>query len=146
MGLVADILARKGRAVHTVDREASAFEAVEKMVRENVGSLVVTDRGATVGIITERDFLRRIALEERNPRATRVWEVMTERLVCTDPGRSVEECMAVMTQARIRHLPVVDRGRLAGLISIGDLIKHLSDEKHGEVRHLTDYIAGRYPA
>ena len=145
MGRVADILGYKGCEVHTIGREATAFEALEKMERGNVGALVVLQGGTPVGIFTERDFLRRVVLPGRDPRATRVREVMSERLVCTDPGRSIEECMGVMTQERIRHLPVVARGRLAGLVSIGDLVKHFSAECHVEVRHLTDYISGKYP-
>jgi CBS domain-containing protein len=145
MGRVADILGYKGREVHTVAGEATTFEALETMQRSNVGALVVTDGVETVGIFTERDFLRRVVLQGRDPKVTRVREVMSARLVCIDPGRPVEDCMAIMTQERIRHLPVLDGGRLAGLVSIGDLVKHLSAERHVEVRYLTDYITGKYP-
>ena len=115
------------------------------MVRHNVGALVVTEGEATAGIFTERDFLRRVVLQGRDPKVTRVREVMTERLVCTDPDRPVDDCMAVMTQERIRHLPVVVSGRLAGIVSIGDVVRHLSAERHVEIRYLTDYITGKYP-
>jgi CBS domain-containing protein len=145
MGRVADILASKGREVHTIASGATVFEALEAMVRANVGSLVVTDGDEIVGIFTERDYLRRVALPERSARQTRVAEVMTERLVCLDPCWTIEEGMAVMTHQRIRHLPVLDGGRLAGLVSIGDLVKHASDERTVEVRYLTDYITGKYP-
>jgi CBS domain-containing protein len=145
MGRIAEILAYKGREVHTIGREATAFEALEKMQRGNAGALVVTEGAATVGIFTERDFLRRVVLLGRDPKTTRVREVMTDRLVCADPARSVEDCMAIMTQERIRHLPVLEGGQLAGLVSIGDLVKHLSAERHVEVRYLTDYITGKYP-
>lgn len=146
MGRVADILARKGKEVHTVQQEASAFEALQAMVDRNVGSLVVLDGEAIAGIFTERDYLRRVAREGRPPQSTKVREVMTQCLVCLDPDRSVEDCMAIMTQERVRHLPVLDAGRLSGLVSIGDLVKHLSAEKEVEVRYLTDYIVGKYPA
>ena len=146
MGRVADILARKGKEVHTIQKNASAFEALEAMVDRNVGSLVVMDGETIAGIFTERDYLRRVAREGRPPGSTPVHEVMTEVLMCLDPDRSVQDCMAIMTQERIRHLPVLDAGRLAGLVSIGDLVKHLSAEKEVEVRYLTDYIVGRYPA
>src|SRR5262245_64913827 len=122
MGRVADILARKGGAVHDISKQATVFEAIEKMVRHNVGSLIVMEGDAVAGIFTERDFLRRVALEQLDPRKTRVAEVMTERLVCLDPGSSVQDCMALMTQERIRHLPVLEGARLAGLVSIGDVI------------------------
>jgi len=145
MSRVADVLSYKGREVHTIEREKTSFEALEKMVRHNVGALVVTENEATVGIFTERDFLRRVVLRGRDPKVTRVRDVMTERLVVTDPDRSVEECMAVMTQERIRHLPVVVAGKLAGIVSIGDVVRHLSAERHVEIRYLTDYITGKYP-
>jgi CBS domain-containing protein len=145
MSRVADVLSQKGREVHTVERETTTYEALEKMVRHNVGALVVTEGDGTVGIFTERDFLRRVVLQGRDPKATRVREVMSERLVCTDPDRSVEDCMAVMTHERIRHLPVVVSGRLAGIVSIGDVVRHLSAERHVEIRYLTDYITGKYP-
>lgn len=145
MGRVTDVLSRKGCEVHTLDREATVFDALRQMVSRNVGALVITEAGSPVGIFTERDFLRRIALQNRDPRTTQLWEVMTERLICIEPDRPVEECMSIMTQERVRHLPVLERGELAGLVSIGDLVRHLSDERHVEVRYLTDYIAGRYP-
>jgi CBS domain-containing protein len=145
MGRVAEILAYKGREVHTIDQEASVLAAVERLVEKNVGALVVTDEGATVGIFTERDFLRRVAQRQRDPRTTRVREVMTERLICADPNHSIQDCMAMMTQERIRHLPVIEGARLAGLVSIGDLVKHVADERHVEIRYLTDYITGKYP-
>jgi CBS domain-containing protein len=145
MSRVADILSYKGREVHTIEREATTFEALEKIVLHNVGALVVVDGEAIAGIITERDFLRRVVLQGRDPRTTRVREAMTERLVCTDPDRPLEDCMAVMTHERIRHLPVLAAGRLAGIVSIGDVVKHISAERHVEVRYLTDYITGKYP-
>jgi len=142
MGRVADILARKGHQVHTIQHNATVFEAVCSMVDRNVGSLVVLDGTAIAGIFTERDYLRRVAAEQRSPATTRVREVMTECLVCLDLDRSVQDCMAIMTRQRVRHLPVLHDGRLAGLVSIGDLVKHVSAEKEVEVRYLTDYIAG----
>ena len=146
MGRVADILTYKGREVLTIEQESTAFAALEKMVAKNAGALVVTAGGGTAGIFTERDFLRRVVLRGRDPKTTQVREVMTERLICADPERPIEDCMAIMTQERIRHLPVLEGGTLAGLVSIGDLVKHLSAERHVEIRYLTDYITGKYPA
>jgi len=146
MGRVADILARKGTQVHTLPGDATVFEAIAKMVEHNLGSLIIQDGDLVAGIFTERDFLRRVALEQRDPRVTKVREVMTARLLFLDPNRSVEECMAIMTQERIRHIPVLDEGRLAGLLSIGDVVKHVSDEREVEVKHLTNYVTGKYPA
>ena len=146
MGRVADILAHKGGQVHSVAQGATVFEALEQMVEHNVGSLVVMDGDAIAGIFTERDFLRRVAVVGKDPRRTPVSEVMTARLIVLDPGRSVQECMAIMTSSRIRHLPVMESGRLAGVVSIGDVVQHLSAEREVEVRYLTDYITGKYPA
>ena len=145
MGRVVDILALKGSTVHTVDKRATVFEAVKKMVDANVGSLIVTDGDTIHGIITERDYLRRIVLEGRTSRTTAVLEVATERLIVVEPTRPVDECMALMTAERIRHLPVVEGGKLVGVLSIGDIVKHLSREREAEVRYLTDYISGKYP-
>jgi CBS domain-containing protein len=145
MGRVSEILARKGCDVHSIQRDSPVYEALEQMVLHNVGSLIVLEGETIAGIFTERDFLRRVALEQLDPKRTTVREVMTERLVCLDPERTVQECMAIMTQERIRHLPVLDGRKLAGMVSIGDLVKHLSDEREVEVRYLTDYITGKYP-
>jgi CBS domain-containing protein len=145
MSRVSDILSRKGGAVHTIGVEAMVFDAIRKMVETNVGSLIITDGESIAGIFTERDYLRRIVLEGRTSKSTPVSEAMTARLVCVDPGRGVEECMALMTQERIRHLPVLEGGRLVGIVSIGDLVKFLSKERETEVRYLTDYISGKYP-
>ncbi|HYM82138.1 MAG TPA: CBS domain-containing protein [Candidatus Limnocylindria bacterium] len=145
MSRVSDILAAKGGDVFGVAPGATVQEALEQMVEHNVGSLVVMEEEEIIGIFTERDFLRRVALNGMPPASTQVRDVMTERLIVVEPDKSVEECMAIMTQARIRHLPVMDRTRLAGVVSIGDLVKHLSDEQEVHIRYLTDYIVGRYP-
>ena len=146
MGRVADLLAIKGSTVHTIDVKATVLDAVKKMVLENVGSLIVMNAEAIHGIFTERDYLRRIVLEGRTSEATSLIDVTTERLVCVDPERSIDECMSIMTAERIRHLPVIHAGRLAGLVSIGDLVKHLTKEREAEISYLTDYISGKYPA
>lgn len=143
MARVADILAAKGGAVHRTGPETTAYDTVAEMVARGVGSVVVTEGEAVAGIFTERDFLRRVVLENRDPRATLVREVMSPRIVCVEPARSIEDCMAIVTQQRIRHLPVVEGGRLCGVVSIGDLVKHLSAEREVEIRYLTEYIAGR---
>lgn len=145
MGQVADILGSKGSVVHTIDKQQTVLEAVEAMVANNVGSLIVTDSGDVFGIFTERDYLRRIVLEGRRSHTTRVGEVATERLIAVDPSVAIEDCMAMMTREHIRHLPVIDNRGLVGLISIGDIVKFLSREREAEIRYLRDYIAGRYP-
>jgi CBS domain-containing protein len=142
MARVTEILQSKGAHVHCISAEATVFHAIEKMVEYNVGALIVKDGHTVSGIFTERDHLRRVTLGELDPRTTRVREVMTPRLVCVQPATTVEDCMAVMTRERIRHLPVVGDEEVVGLVSIGDLVKHVSSEQLVEIRYLTEFITG----
>jgi CBS domain-containing protein len=138
---VAKVLEGKGSEVLTIDAEATVFEAIKRMVDANVGALLVTDGGRVVGIVTERDYLRRVTLEGRTEKETLVREIMTSPPVYVTPETSVEECMAVMTERRIRHLPVFAGGRdLVGVVSIGDLVKFKSKEQDFQIRFLTEYI------
>jgi CBS domain-containing protein len=141
MSDVAKVLEGKGSEVLTIDAGATVFEAIKRMVEANVGALLVTDGGNVAGIVTERDYLRRVTLEGRTEEETLVREIMTGPLVYVTPDTSVEECMAVMTERRIRHLPVFteDRG-LVGVVSIGDLVKFKSAEQDFQIRFLTEYI------
>lgn len=142
MPRISEILAGKNGPVHTLPADASVYDAVLLMVEHNIGSLVLMDEGEIAGIFTERDYLRRVSMPERPARLTPVREVMTTRLVCVGPDTGVQDCMAMMTRERIRHLPVVRGRELVGVISIGDLVKYLSDEREVEVRYLTEYIKG----
>ena len=141
MNQVSEILADKGRNVLEIEAGATVREAVRAMVDANVGSLLVTSSGDVVGIVTERDYLRRVALEGRTDDDTTVGEIMTAPLVVVGPDTSIDECMAVMTDRRIRHLPVVEDGKVVGLVSIGDLVKFKSRQQSFEIQYLTDYIA-----
>ena len=143
MSHVAEILTEKGRRVLQIDADASVLEAVERMVEENVGSLLVTEGGDVTGILTERDYLRRVAVEGRTDRETAVREIMSTPLIVVTPQTSIDECMALMTNKRIRHLPVIDAGELTGIISIGDLVKFQSRQQSYELQFLHDYIAAR---
>jgi CBS domain-containing protein len=143
MALVSEVLARKGGQVHTIHHDATVHEAIERMVRQNIGSLIVLEGKAVAGIFTERDFLRRVALPGLDPRSTPIGRVMTDKVIGVDPDRTVAQCMAMMTKARIRHLPVVDGTGLIGMLSIGDLVKHVSDEQQVELKHLHAYITGQ---
>ena len=143
MGQVSDILAVKGSAVLEIDAEATVFDAVSKMVDGNVGSLLVTEGGRLVGIVTERDYLRRVAIVGRDERTTPVREVMSAPIVYTTPESSIEECMAVMTERRIRHLPVLTESReVLGVVSIGDLVKFQTREQSAQIKFLEEYISG----
>jgi CBS domain-containing protein len=140
--VVADILDDKGHEVLQIEADATVFEAVKRMVEANVGSLLVSDVGRHVGIVTERDYLRRIALERRDEETIAVRDVMSSPLVVVTPDTSIEECMAVMTDRRIRHLPVVDEGIVVGIVSIGDVVKFTSRQQSFELKFLTDFISG----
>ncbi|HVU03254.1 MAG TPA: CBS domain-containing protein [Polyangiaceae bacterium] len=143
MATVADVLADKGSAVFAVSPTASVYEAIERMVANNVGALVVLDGAALTGIVTERDYLRRVALEGRTSRETTVAEIMSPGVVTVTPGTSLDQCMRFMTGRRVRHLPVLAAGRLAGIISIGDVVKRLLGEQATQIQDLTLYIQGR---
>ena len=143
MGSVSDILDAKDRDVLDVEGSATVYEAVARMVEGNVGALLVYEEGALAGIVTERDYLRRVAVQGRDERTTPVREIMTRELVYVGPEASVDECMAVMTARRIRHLPVLGEGReVLGIVSIGDLVKFQSSEQSVQIRFLTEYISG----
>jgi CBS domain-containing protein len=138
---VAKVLEGKGSEVLSIDAEATVFDAIKRMVGANVGALLVMDAGKVAGVVTERDYLRRVTLEGRTEKETLVREIMTAPLVYVTPETSVEECMAVMTERRIRHLPVFAEGReLVGIVSIGDLVKFKSAEQDFQIRLLTEYI------
>jgi CBS domain-containing protein len=145
MGRVAEILNSKGSAVHSIRSDATVYDAVKAMVAHNVGSLLVTEGEDVKGILTERDYLREIVLKGRTSRETLVREVMSTEVIVVEPDRTVEDCMAIMTGRRIRHLPVVNAGKLVGIVSIGDLVKQRAAEREVEIRYLTDYITGKYP-
>jgi CBS domain-containing protein len=123
--------------------DATVFDAVKKMVEANVGALLVTERDEIVGIFTERDYLRRIAVEGRRSRTTNVSEVMSAPVICVTPETGIEESMALMTDRRIRHAPVTDGGKLVGMISIGDLVKFQTRQQSFEIKYLKDYITAR---
>jgi CBS domain-containing protein len=145
MNLVSDILADKGAKVYSIDKNAMVLVAIKKMVDHGCASLLVTEGDAIRGIFTERDYLRHIVLEGRTSKTTPVVDVMTERLIVVEPKTSLEECMALMTRERIRHLPVMSDRKLVGIVSIGDVVKHVSQQQAAEIRYLTDYITGKYP-
>ena len=140
MSELREILEGKAAGVLTIDAGASVLDAVARMVEANVGSLLVTEDGGIAGIVTERDYLRRVALEGRDDRSTPVREIMSAPLIVVTPETSVDECMALMTDRRIRHVPVVDGGEVVGLVSIGDLVKFRSQQQTFEIQYLTHYI------
>ena len=145
METIAHILNEKGAKVHHAPPGTTVLAAVEKMCAERVGALLVCEQGHPVGMFTERDLMARVILEGRDPATTPVADVMSRDLVYVEPTTQAEEAMAVMTERRCRHLPVVVDGQVVGLISIGDLVRWASRNQEFNIRQLEDYICGRYP-
>src|ERR1700704_1965125 len=139
MEQVSDILKGKQGALLTIASDASVFDMVKQMVDANVGSLLVTVDARIEGIVTERDYLRRVTLEGRTDKDTPVSETMTSPLIVVTTQTPVEECMAIMTDRRIRHVPVVEDGEVMGVVSIGDLVKFQSQQQDFKIKYLTDY-------
>jgi len=140
---LAEILAEKSGEVLRIDVNASVFDAVKQMVEANVGALLVTEAGEVTGIVTERDYLRRVTLEGRTDKETPVREIMSSPLIVATPETTIDEAMALMTDRRFRHVPVVDGGEVVGIVSIGDLVKFTSQQQSFELKYLHDYIAAR---
>ena len=140
MNEVSEILGDKGHDVLRIDADASVLEAVKRMVEANIGSLLVTKGGEITGIVTERDYLRRVALEGPTDDEVTVEEIMSSPLVVVTPETAIDECMALMTDRRIRHVPVVDGGEVVGIVSIGDVVKFKPKQQSFEIKYLTEYI------
>jgi CBS domain-containing protein len=143
MERVSDILKGKAGQLLTIASDESVYDMVKQMVDANVGSLLVTVGGRIEGIVTERDYLRRVTLEGRTDKDTPVSEIMTSPLIVVTPETPVDECMAIMTDRRIRHMPVVVDGEVVALVSIGDLVKFQSQQQDFKIQYLTDYITAR---
>jgi CBS domain-containing protein len=143
MATVMAILANKGTHVLTIGREATVIQAALLMNEHKVGALVVTEGDGVAGMFTERDVLRRVVGEHRDPAATRVADVMTTEVLCCEPQTSIDEARGVMKNRRIRHLPVVDGSRLCGLISIGDLNAHQMTSQEHTIHLMHEYLYGR---
>jgi CBS domain-containing protein len=143
MATVSEILSGKSGSVIEIDGEATVFDAVKAMVAANVGAILVLADGEIEGIFTERDYLRRIAVEGRRSRDTLVREVMSAPVMVFTPDTTVDEGMALMSDRRIRHAPVVDDGAVVGMISIGDLVKFTSKLQSFQIQYLNEYITAR---
>lgn len=144
MVAISKIIDRKGSMVLSVDQGDTVFDAIRLMADVNVGAVLVKKGNEISGIFTERDYLQKIALNSRSSKETLVSEVMSSPVITASPSDSVQECMETMTNCRCRHLPVVDGEELIGIVSIGDLVKKLLEEKESEVQQLSHYIAGSY--
>ena len=142
MRTVKDILNAKGNDIWSVNPDDTVFDAIKLMADKEVGSLLVMDGGKLAGIVTERDYARKVVLEGKSSRNARVSEVLTSEVLCATPERTIDECMALMTDKRARHLPVVDGDTVVGVVSIGDLVKATISEQQVLIEQLQHYITG----
>ena len=143
MQTVQDILQVKGHAAWSIGPQATVYDALQLMADKNVGALLVLENGRLAGIFSERDYARKIILKGKSSRETAVREIMTERVISVHPEQSVAECMALMTNHRIRHLPVLEAGEVSGVISIGDVVKAIMTEQEFTIEQLENYISGQ---
>lgn len=140
MTTVRDVLAKKGNAVSSVTVDWTVFQALELMAEKDVGALLVFEAGRPVGLFSERDYARQVVLKGKASRDIPVSEVMVRRVVYVRPEQTVEDCMALMTDKRVRHLPVLEGNEVVGLVSIGDVVKSVISEKQFLIEQLANYI------
>ena len=136
------VLQTKGSNVWSVPPDATVYDALKVMAEKNIGAVLVIENGELIGIISERDYARKVALSGKSSKDTSVKEIMTEKVVYVRPDQSIEECMAIMTEKHFRHLPVIDDGALIGVISIGDVVHAVISEQKFIIKQLENYIAG----
>ncbi len=142
MRSVQDILNTKGTDVWSVKPDDIIFDAIKLMADKGIGALLVMEEDKLVGIVTERDYARKVVLEGKSSREASIHEVMTKKVLCVSPERTIDECMALMTDKRIRHLPVVEHKQVVGFLSIGDLVKAVISEQKILIDQLQHYISG----
>ena len=142
MQTVRQLLQEKGHIVWSIGPDESVYDAVKLMAEKAIGALIVVDRAKTVGMLSERDYARKVILVGRSSKETKIREIMTTQVISADPHQSVQECMTIMTEKRIRHLPVMEDDQLIGMISIGDLVKAIIAEQQFVISQLEHYISG----
>ena len=140
---VRDVLERKGSDIWSIAPDASVYDAIELMADKGIGALLVTEGERLCGIVSERDYARKVVLKGRSSSDTQVKDIMTARVLYVGRERSIEECMALMTEKRVRHLPVMEDDRLIGILSVGDVIKAIISKQEFIIEQLEDYIKGR---
>ena len=140
--LVKDLIEVKNKGVWVIEPTASVYDAIAQMADKQIGALLVTEKSKVIGIITERDYARKVVLRGKSSKNTSVSEIMTKRLIFVQPEQPIEECMTLMTENRIRHLPVLENGKLIGMVSIGDIVKAVISEKDLLIDQLSNYISG----
>ncbi len=143
MYLVKDILKEKGNEVYTVEPEATVYEALKKMAGKNIGALLVVKKEKVVGVFSERDYARKIILKGKSSKDSTVGELLSERIFYVKPTTTTTECMQIMTDHRVRHLPVLDNDKLVGIVSIGDIVNKTIQGQKDTIKQLEDYILGK---
>jgi CBS domain-containing protein len=141
-GTVGTILNQKGHQVYSISPDATVFEAIRDMAEKNVGALLVTSAGRLLGVVSERDYTRKVALKGKSSRETKVEEIISSPVISATPSHSVEECMRLMTTHRVRHLPVLEGDKLVGIVSIGDLVNWTISAQDAAIEQLKSYITG----
>lgn len=144
MTMINQLLKLKGREYFSVGPNETVYSAIAKMAKKDVGSVLVMERGMLVGIVTERDYTRNVVLKGKSSPRTLVRDIMSTQVACVEPDDTVEECMALMTGKRVRHLPVMKDGSVVGIVSIGDLVKSIIDEQRSTIEQLETYFRGDY--
>jgi CBS domain-containing protein len=144
-GTVRDILQHKGGNVWTTTPQSTVYDAIGLMGEKNIGALIVVDGGEVVGVLSERDYSRKVVLQGRTSRDTLVGEILSRPAITVTHGDSIETCLQLMTKRRIRHLPVVENGQLNGLVSMGDLVNWVMQSQRHTIQQLQGYISGEYP-
>lgn len=142
MKSVRHLLDVKGHDVWTIDPDATVYHALERLAEKDIGALVVTEGDALAGVFSERDYARKVALHGRASKETLVRQVMTPDVITVTPDQPIDDCMSLMTEHRIRHLPVMEAGEIVGVISIGDVVKEVIAEQEFQIEQLTNYISG----
>jgi CBS domain-containing protein len=143
MKTVKDILRAKGSKVYSISPDATVYEALKRMAKKNVGAMLVFEENNLVGLISERDYARKTILKGRLSKETAVREIMTTEVATVHPNDDIEECMELFTDKHIRHLPVLDKGKIVGLVSIGDIVKGIIDYKEFIIEEMENYIKGK---
>ena len=146
MATIKDVLKNKGGGIYSISPDQTVYEAIQLLSEKKIGALLVIDQNRPVGIISERDYARKVILAGRSSKSTRVKEIMTGKVICIDTGSSMEEAMAIMTNKKIRHLPVMENNKCVGMISLGDLVKHQVDQQKFMIDQLVKYISNEYMA
>ncbi len=144
-GTVSAVLQHKGSKIWSVPAETTVFEAIKIMADKNIGALLVTSDGKPAGIFSERDYTRKVALEGKSSKKTRVREIISGEIISVGPNNSIEECMKLMTDHRVRHLPVMEGEKVVGLVSIGDLVNWIITTQNATIDQMAQYISGGYP-